>query len=355
MTNFFNTKIKTYQVLSNEGKVIIPDYKVTLTDAQIKESLHWMKLSRRLDQRMIKMQRQGRIYTFIENTGEEALQIATSLAMIKEDIFLPAFRSGATMIHLGMPIWQMITLWSGNEVGNRVPPNVNLMPINIPIATQFSHAAGFGFAQKLLGKKGVPISIIGDGGTSEGEFYEAINFASVREWPVVFCINNNQWAISTPTNKATSVLDICTKAIAAGIPFIKVDGNDIFASYDAMMKALDYARTNQKPILVEFMTYRMGAHTTSDNPRVYRTAEYEKVEEKKDPILRLEKYILKNKIMTQKEIDQDFEKIDQIIDENIEKSKSYNDVSIDEVFDYTYENLTEELKEQKKDCKDLFK
>lgn len=354
LINKYNSQVKTHSVLDIDGNIVEVGYKIPLTNDQILNSYYFMKLSRELDIRMLKMQRQGRMLTFPPNMGEEALQVAVALSMNKKDWFAPAFRSGAIMLHQGVPIWQMMLLWNGNELGNKMPNDLNILPVNVPIGTQYSHAAGIGLTLNYQNLPNVAYSFIGDGGTAEGEFYEAMNFASIRNAQTVFCVNNNQWAISTPTHKETGQECIASKAIAAGISFIKVDGNDLFASYDAAIAAREYVLENKKPILVEFLTYRMGPHTTSDNPRIYRSEEYEKEQEKKDPIVRLEKYMLKNNILSSSQKTEIEAKIESEILAATTEMQSKLSVSIDDIFDHTFKTLDESLIEQKQEAKKIF-
>lgn len=200
---------------------------IRLSADQIKKAYEFMVLSRQQDVYMTQLQRQGRMLTFAPNFGEEALQVASGMALTKEDWFVPAFRSNATMLYLGVPMINQMQYWNGSEKGNVIPEGVNVLPINIPIGTQFSHAAGIAYAAKLTGKKIVSMSFIGNGGTAEGEFYEALNIASIWKWPVVFCVNNNQWAISTPNKYENAASTIAAKAKAAGMPGVRVDGNDL--------------------------------------------------------------------------------------------------------------------------------
>lgn len=354
LINSFDKKTEMYSVLDIDGNITKTGYKIPLSNEQIKKAFYLMKLSRRLDEKMLQMQRQGRMLTFPPNMGEEALQVASVFGMDKNDYYVPAFRSGAVALAMGIPCWQLMLLWNGNEWGNHAPEGINFLPPNIVIGTQYSQATGIGYALAYKKQKNVAVTVIGDGGTSEGEFYEAMNFGSVRGAQTIYCINNNQWAISTPTNKETVQLDLAAKAIAAGISFIKVDGNDIFASYEAFVAAREHVLTNKKPILIEFVTYRQGPHTTSDNPRVYRTEEYEKENNLKCPILRLEKYIRNNDIMSENEIQEMLSQIDAEIAQSMTIMESKKETKIDEIFDYTYANNYDELKEQKEEAKRIF-
>ncbi|MXR55818.1 pyruvate dehydrogenase (acetyl-transferring) E1 component subunit alpha [Mycoplasma flocculare] len=328
---------------------------IRLTSQEIKKAYEFMVLSRQQDTYMTQLQRQGRMLTFAPNFGEEALQVASGMALTKDDWFVPAFRSNATMLYLGVPMIRQMQYWNGSEKGNIIPENVNVLPINIPIGTQFSHAAGIAYAAKLTGKKIVAMSFIGNGGTAEGEFYEALNVASIWKWPVVFCVNNNQWAISTPNKYENGAPTIAAKAMAAGIPGLRVDGNDLLASYEVIKEAVDYARSGNGPVLVEFVTWRQGVHTSSDNPRIYRTEEEEKENEKWEPMHRIEKFMFDRGILSPQEKQQIWDRALLIVKETYEKSLVGLESTIDDIFDYTYSELPPELAEQKKEALEFFK
>lgn len=333
--------------LDIDGKLINKNFDTTLTKEQLLKAYKFMVLSRQQDTYMSQLQRQGRMLTFAPNFGEEALQVASAMTLKKEDWFVPAFRSNATMLYMGMPMWQQMLYWNGNERGSKTPEGINLLPINIPIATQCSHAAGIAYAAKLRGESSVSVSFVGNGGTAEGEFYEAMNVASIWKWPSVFCVNNNQWSISTPEHLETVSSTIAAKAHAVGIPGVRVDGNDLLASYAVMNEAMEYSRQGHGPVLVEFVTWRQGPHTTSDNPRIYRTEEQEKEEEKWEPMHRIETYMKDRKFITDAEISKIWESSLTEAKAAYEESLKHLDVSLEEVFDHTYAELTPELVEQK--------
>ncbi|CAT04742.1 Pyruvate dehydrogenase E1-alpha subunit [Mesomycoplasma conjunctivae] len=328
---------------------------ITLSKNEIKKAYEFMVLSRQQDEYMTQLQRQGRMLTFAPNFGEEALQVAAAMAMKKEDWFVPAFRSNAAMLYLGVPMLNQMQYWNGSEKGNIIPEGVNVLPINIPIGTQFSHAAGIAYASKLTGKNYISVSFIGNGGTAEGEFYEALNMASIWKWPVVFCVNNNQWAISTPNKYENAAPTIAAKALAAGIPGVRVDGNDLLASYEVMKEAAEYARSGNGPVLVEFVTWRQGVHTSSDNPRIYRTLEEEQEKEKWEPMHRIEKYMYDNGIITPSDKEKITADAKEVVKATYEKSLQLGlDSTIDEIFDHTYAELTPELREQKEEAIEFF-
>ncbi|EFF41864.1 pyruvate dehydrogenase (acetyl-transferring) E1 component subunit alpha [Mycoplasmopsis alligatoris] len=334
--------------LDIDGKLIDKKYKPQLSNEKLVEAYKWMVLSRQQDVYMLQLQRQGRMLTFAPNIGEEALQVATAFAMDKKkDWFLPAFRSNAAMLVLGVPILNQMIYWNGNEKGSIMPTDSNVMPVNIVIASQISHNAGVAFALKQQKTGGVAVTFIGNGGTTEGEFAEGVNFAAVQEWPAVFCVNNNQWAISTPNHFESISSTIAAKAHAFGCAGLLVDGNDLLASYDVIKEAMDYARNESKPVIVEFLTWRQGPHTTSDNPRIYRSENDEKENEKWEPMHRIENYLKSVKALDDEQIKKIWEESLVTVKSTYEESMKNIKTDINDVFDYTYATMPEELKEQK--------
>ncbi|OYD26771.1 pyruvate dehydrogenase E1 component alpha subunit [Mycoplasma testudineum] len=336
--------------LTPEGK----KNKTTLSNEELIRGYEFMVRSREMDKYMTQLQKQGRMLTFAPNFGEEGLQVATAMAMDpKIDWMVPAFRSNATMLMLGVPMVHNMVYWNGSEEGSRIPEGVNVTPIAITIGAQYSHAAGISYGMKLekkanpKSKQAVAVTIVGNGGTAEGETYEAMNMASIQEWPAIFTVNNNQWAISTPGHLESKAV-IAAKAHAAGIAGVRVDGNDLLASYEVMKEAIDYARETSKPVLVEFVTWRQGVHTSSDNPRVYRTEEVEKKMEEWEPFHRIEKYLIDNKIYSKKQQEEFLLKAQEEVKAAYEESlKVIEKIEPTEIFDHTYATLTPELKEQR--------
>lgn len=339
--------------LDVDGNLIDKNLKSSLTKDEILKGYEYMVLSRQQDTYMSQLQRQGRMLTFVPNYGEEALQVASAMTLSKDDWFVPAFRSNAAMLYLGVPLLNQFLYWNGNEQGSHYPEGVNVLPVNIPIATQCSHATGIAYGMKQMKKKAVAVSFVGNGGTTEGEFFEALNFAAVHKLPTVFCVNNNRWSISTPEHLEAVTPTIAIKGLSANVPGIIVDGNDLLASYEVMKEAVEFAKSNG-PILVEFLTWRQGPHTTSDNPRIYRTEEQEKEAEKWEPFHRIEKYMLDNKLITELQIKKIQEDKLELVRQTFEKSTSMLVPTIDEVFDYTYEKLDPDLLEQKAKAKAFF-
>jgi pyruvate dehydrogenase E1 component alpha subunit len=261
------------------------------------------------------------------------------------------------MLYHNVPLENIYLYWFGNERGSRVPDDVNVLPVNIPIGSQFGHASGLAYASKLLkNNKQIAVTYIGDGGTSHGEFYEGLNFASSFDAPMIGIIQNNQWAISTPRRKATKAETLAQKAVAVGIPGIQVDGNDVLAMYAVVKEAAERARKGEGPTLIEAFTYRLGPHTTSDDPTIYRKNEEVEEWKKKDPLIRFKVYMETKGLWDdakEAKLDEELEAFVKTTFEKVEKEGPI--VSADEVFDFTYETLTDELKEQKEYYKNFVK
>ncbi|MEM3781653.1 MAG: pyruvate dehydrogenase (acetyl-transferring) E1 component subunit alpha [Candidatus Micrarchaeaceae archaeon] len=287
-----NFEIKYMQVLSEDGSVdksLLPN---DLNADTIVSMYKYMNLARALDAKTLSLQRQGRAVTYAPLLGEEATQVGSAMAMRKNDIFVPSFRQHAVYLIRGLPIELYFLYWRGFEEGNAIPKGVNGLPYIVPVASQVPHAVGVAFAQKYNNTGSAVLAYVGDGGTSEGDFYEALNFAGVLALPFVMLIENNQWAISVPRKKQTAAQTLAQKGIAAGINAIQVDGNDVFAVYKATKDAIEAA--HERPTVIECITYRMSMHTTADDPSKYRPDAEVEEWRKRDPIDRLRKYMYAN-------------------------------------------------------------
>ena len=256
-----------------------------------------MVLGRRLDERMLKLQRQGRIGTFAPIKGQEASQIGSVFTLKPTDWLVPSFRETASMLWRGWPIEKLLSLYAGRLEGSSPGPEQRDLPVTIPVATQLPHAVGIAYGIQYRGEDAVVMTYFGDGATSEGDFHEACNFAGVWHVPVVFVCQNNQWAISVPLKKQTNSRTIAQKAIAYGFPGIQVDGNDVLAVYAASREAVERARAGEGPTLIECVTYRLGVHTTADDPTKYRTDEEVTAWEQKDPLTRFRAYLEKKNLL----------------------------------------------------------
>jgi len=246
-----------------------------------------LRRARTFDERVIILQRQGRLGVFPPFRGQEAAQVGIALALRKSDWLVPSYRETAAAIAFGMPLANLILSWRADPAGWRIPDDVNMIQFYIPIATQIPQAAGIAHAQRIKGTDNIVAAFIGDGGTSEGDFHEGLNFASVFDAPVIFMVQNNGWAISVPTSKQMKVQRVALKAQGYGIPGVVVDGNDLVAVWSVAKEAAERARRGEGPTLIEAITYRIAPHTSSDDPSRYRTEEETAAWEKRDPILRM--------------------------------------------------------------------
>ncbi|HEU5194527.1 MAG TPA: pyruvate dehydrogenase (acetyl-transferring) E1 component subunit alpha [Methylomirabilota bacterium] len=289
-------QVEYLSILDSDGNLdssLEPD----IPPADLKRLYRAMLLGRRLDERMIRLQRQGRIGTFAPIKGQEASQVGAAATLRKSDWMVPSFRETAAMLLRGWAIEKLLLMFAGYLEGGQPDQHQNDLPITIPVATQMPHAVGLAYAAQYRGDDAIVMAFCGDGATSEGDFHEAVNFAGVWHVPTVFVVQNNQWAISVPLKKQTGSRTIAQKALAYGIPGLQVDGNDVLAVYAACSEAAERARAGDGPTLIECVTYRLGVHTTADDPTKYRTAEEVAAWEKKDPLTRFTAYLKKKRLL----------------------------------------------------------
>jgi pyruvate dehydrogenase E1 component subunit alpha len=289
------SQVEHLSILDADGNLDVA-LEPALTSEELRGLHRAMVLGRRLDERMVRLQRQGRIGTFAPIKGQEAAQIGSVFALRPTDWMVPSFRETAAMIWRGWSIEKMLLLFSGHLEGGRPEPDQHDLPVCIPVATQMPHAVGLAYAVQYRGDDAVVMAYCGDGATSEGDFHEALNFAGVWHVPAVFVVQNNQWAISVPLKKQTNSATIAQKALAYGLPGIQVDGNDVLAMYAASREAVERARAGDGPTLIEAVTYRLGVHTTADDPTKYRSEEEVKAWERKDPLTRFTAYLEKRNV-----------------------------------------------------------
>lgn len=312
-----------------------------------------MVLTRKLDERMITMQRQGEMGTFAPGRGQEATQIGQVFPLQEQDWFSPSYRSFGAQMWRGWSIEQLMLLWDGYFEGFAPPEGVNDLPFSIVVGSHVPVAVGVGMALKYRKSDAVMLTNFGDGASSEGDVNEALNFAAVFKAPVVFICENNGYAISLPAEQQTAIRSLAHRAPAFGMPGVRVDGNDVLAMIVATEKAVARARAGDGPTLIEAVTFRMEMHTTADDPTVYRRNEEVAAWEKKDPIARIERYMLDQGAMDKKtaaEINIDAQ--EQVLAAR-ERFRHRAVPNPKEIFDYVYCELTPELAEQKQEylCK----
>lgn len=251
-----------------------------------------MMLTRAFDEKAIALQRTGRLGTYASSLGQEAVGVGIASAMIDEDVLLPSFREHGAQLVRGVSLKELLMYWGGDERGSDFAGPVSDFPVCIPVASHFPHAAGVGLALKQSGKRSAAVCIAGDGATSKGDFYEAINIAGAWALPVLFVIANNQWAISVSRAAQTKAKTLAQKAIAAGIEAKQVDGNDVIGVNAVADQALKSIRNGEGPQLIEALTYRLGDHTTADDARRYRDDELVSKHWNEEPIKRLKTYMI---------------------------------------------------------------
>lgn len=331
--------VKRLDILDEKG-IADASLMPSLSDVDIKMMFELLVLSRTFDQRALNLQREGRLGAYPSLLGQEASQVGSAFACEKSDWIFPSFREMGVYITLGYPPHMLYQYWAGDERGLKIPDNLTIFPLCVPVGTQIPHAVGAAIAAKYRGDKIGVVTYFGDGGTSKGDFHEGFNMAGVFRLPVVFICQNNQWAISVPREKQTASKTLAQKAFAYGFEGVQVDGNDIFSVYKATKDALEKAKRGEGPTFIECFTYRMSDHTTSDDATKYRSKEEVDAWRQKDPILRLRLFMEKKGLWTeqyQKEIE---EKSKNIIDEAVKEAESIKPPHPEEMFAYTYEKLT---------------
>lgn len=272
----------------------------TLPQEQLKKFYELMVLTRTFDSQAVNLQRQGRIGFFVSCEGEEAAEVGSAFALNPEDWIFPDYRASGLLIARGLSLDALLAQLMANaddpSKGRSMPSHwgskaLNIVPPSSPLCTQLPHAVGVALAAKLKGEKICTIAYFGDGGTSSNDFHSGMNFAAVFKTPTVFFCRNNGYAISVPVKQQTATPSLATKATAYNMEGISIDGNDVIAVYEATKKALDKARNGGGPTLIEAVTYRMGAHSTSDDPTRYRSSAEVELMRTRDPIARFQDYL----------------------------------------------------------------
>ncbi|ATY84300.1 pyruvate dehydrogenase (acetyl-transferring) E1 component subunit alpha [Kyrpidia spormannii] len=335
-----------YRVLDEEGSPVgpVPD----LAEDRLVGMYRGMVLARTFDERALNLQRQGRIGTYAPFSGQEAAQIGSFAVLEKDDWVFPSYRELAGLIYHGLPMERALLYSMGHPDGAKVPEDSRMFPVQIVIASQLLHAVGAGWACRLKGERSVAVSYFGDGATSEGDFHEALNLASVFSVPVVFFCQNNGWAISVPVSHQMRSATVAQRAVAYGIEGIRVDGNDVLAVYEGMLRAVDRARAGEGPTLVEAVTYRLGPHTTADDPTRYRDEEeLKRWREQRDPIVRFRKFLEKRGIWSEEQERTEWERARRMVDEAVVRAESYPKADPSFAFEHVYALMTPDLSNQR--------
>ncbi len=346
LESFDPLKDEMIQIMDKDGNIVKPEWMPELSNEDLIKIYKTMRLSRIIDEKTLQYQRQGRMLTYAPNLGQEATQVGSIAAARQTDWVAPSFRELGIWLYKGAPLRNIFLYWFGNEMGMHMPEEVRILPVSVPIASQMQHATGLAFAARYKGLDDIAIAYVGDGGTSQGDFHEALNFAAVQSLPNVFIVQNNQFAISTRRKIQTKSQTIAQKALAYGIPGIQVDGNDVFAMYAVTKEAVERARRGDGPTLIEAYTFRMGAHTTSDDPTVYREDSEVEAWKDKDPIDRLKKYLMAEGLWDEEQEEQYSEEKGKFVKETFEEVETTGFTSLEDTFDYVYAQRTPILEAQ---------
>ncbi|WP_128895535.1 pyruvate dehydrogenase (acetyl-transferring) E1 component subunit alpha [Longirhabdus pacifica] len=336
-------------VLSPDGTTVVNESEMPdVTDEQLQELMYRMVFTRTWDQRAVSLARQGRLGFYAPVSGQEATMIGTQFALNKEDFICPGYRDMPQIVWHGLPMHQAFLYSRGHQEGGKIPDDVNVLMPQIIIGAQIVQSAGIAMGFKKRNKDNVVITYTGDGGTSQGDFYEGLNFAGAFNLPAIFVVQNNGYAISTPFEKQTAAKSVAHKALAAGIRGVQVDGMDILAVLKAAQEAAEVGRNGGGATLIEAITYRFGPHSMSgDDPKKYRTKDEEGVWEEKDPIARYRKYLETKGLWSEEQENKAIEDAKQAVKDAIKQAESAEKMTVPGLIDSMFEQTPAHLAEQK--------
>ena len=344
------TSSRPFQVLDEDGELLPDASAPDLADEELLAMYRDVKLARRFDERAVSLQRQGRLPNYAPMAGQEGSQVASAYALAAQDWLFPTYREHAAKYVRGVDLASIVLSLFGFREGYAFPEDVNVLPEYIPIATQVPQAMGLAWGKQLQGEEDVvALCHFGDGATSEGDFHEGLNFAGVFDAPAVFFCNNNQWAISVPRERQTASPTLAGKAAAYGFEGLRVDAMDPLAVYEVTRMAVEKARDpdpgQPRPTLIEAVGYRLGAHTTADDPSRYREEEEAERWRQRDPLPRLENYLYGQGILD----DDRREAIEADVEAEIAGAVDAAEaVEADDgdLFEHVFEDVPPELREQ---------
>jgi 2-oxoisovalerate dehydrogenase E1 component alpha subunit len=358
--NLVARAIEPLQILAPDGThdpMLEPD----LSDEELLRFYDFMMLTREFDTRGLRLQRQGRTGFYVPCTGEEALQIGSAAALAAQDWIYCAYREPGAALWRGMPLYKMLCQLYGNAddpiKGRQMPSHfgdrdAKFVPASSPVGTQIPMCVGSAWAAKIKKENAVFLTYFGDGATSEGDFHVGMNFAGVYKLPVVFFCKNNQYAISCPASQQTASHTFALKAVAYGFEGVRVDGNDVLAVYKVTKEAVDKARSGGGPTLIEAVTFRMGPHSTADDPRRYRTEKGVEEWKAKDPLLRFRLYLERKGLWDEAKEKALQERTMKEVDDTIRAAEKVPPPRIETIFEDVYAEMPWHLEEQMEEAKE---
>jgi len=332
------------QILTPGGELVAEP---PLEDAEAVRLLRMMIIARAYDRKGTALQKQGRLVTYAPLEGQEAAQVGSVAALAPDDWLVATYRDAAAMWMQGYPMELLYAGRTGHEQGGCPPSSVNVLPPSITVGGHMVHAVGLAWAERLRGRRRIALTTFGDGATSEGDFHEAMNFAGAFGVGCVFLCQNNGWAISMATAKQTAAARIADKAVGYGMPGVRVDGNDIFAVYAATRQAAGRARTGHGPTLIEAVTYRIGSHSSADDPSRYRSAEQTERWRQRDPIDRLRRYLQTRQRWGAEQHEQAHREAAAQVERAIAAAEALPAYTAGEIFDATFAELPAPLAAQR--------
>jgi len=349
-----------YRVIDEEGEQV-GDFDVDVD--KLLDMYVYMVRARILDDWLLRLQRVGKVALHAPNRGQEAVSVGATMALDRGDWLIPSYRELGAYLVKGMSEEEILDraianiddVLRGSEFAVYGKRSVNLVPAPVPVGNQVPHAVGAAMAAKILGHRTVVMTIFGDGATSRGHFHAALNFAGVFKAPVVFVVQNNQWAISVPARRQTASVTFAIKGVAYGVPSVRVDGNDVLAVYTASREAVERARRGEGPTLIEAVTYRMGPHTTADDPSKYRDPEEVKLFERLDPIARFRKFLYKKGVLDEDQDKRIWEEWGSRIEATVKKCYDKPPLPVDVILENVYSKPTWNLVEQHEELRESLK
>jgi pyruvate dehydrogenase E1 component alpha subunit len=321
-----------------------------LPDDELIEAYRWMVFSRMLDERATSLQRQGRVGTYSAVYGQEASVLGSSFALDPaRDWIVPQYRETPAILRHGYPLVAYLLYLLGNPLGGQVPEDVRVTPLQIALAAQLPHAAGLALGLKMQRVDGVVMTFCGDGASSEGDFHEACNFAGIVKAPVIFVLQNNGYAISTPRSKQTAAASFASRAQGYGFPGERVDGNDFLAVHAVAQRAVQRARSGGGPTLIESQTYRLYPHNTADDQSRYVPPEELAVRRKADPLPRFHAYLSGRGLVGEEQVSRWREEIDAELGEAVAAAERHPRPTPGQLFDHVYTRPPARLRRQRED------